>query len=104
MVCEASGKVRKFYLICHRYAKGGNLGFAATVNLERTRAFGSLVDAAESMIPKLPWSKEFEKDKFLSPDFTSLEVLSFAGSGIPAGINIVSWMNFCSWGILLIAI
>jgi dipeptidyl-peptidase-3 len=65
-------------------------GFAATVNLERTRAFGALVDSAESMIPKLPWSTEFEKEKFLSPDFTSLEVISFAGSGIPAGINIVS--------------
>jgi dipeptidyl-peptidase-3 len=66
-------------------------GFAATVNLERTRAFGALVDSAESMIPKLPWSTDFEKEKFLSPDFTSLEVLSFAGSGIPAGINIVSY-------------
>lgn len=53
------------------------------VNLERTKTFGALVDNAAAMIPKLPWSSEYEKDKFLSPDFTSLEVLSFAGSGIP---------------------
>ncbi|PLB54335.1 dipeptidyl peptidase [Aspergillus steynii IBT 23096] len=66
-------------------------GFVALVNMERTRAFGKLVDSAETMIPKLPWSEDFEKDKFLSPDFTSLEVLSFQSSGIPAGINLPNY-------------
>lgn len=64
-------------------------GFAAMVNKERTRAFTKLVESAPENIHKLPWSADFEKDTFLSPDFTSLEVLSFAGSGIPAGINML---------------
>ena len=66
-------------------------GMVAMVNLERTRAFKKLVDAAPAMIPKLPWSKDFEKDVFTPPDFTSLEVLSFPSSGIPAGINIPNY-------------
>jgi dipeptidyl-peptidase-3 len=66
-------------------------GFVTIVDKEQSRKFGDLVKASEVLIPRLPWPRNMEKDKFLAPDFTSLEVITFASKACPAGINIPNY-------------
>ncbi|KAK0476103.1 aflatoxin-detoxifizyme [Armillaria novae-zelandiae] len=56
-------------------------GFTAIVNKQLSAKYETL------LIKSLPWGTDFEVDVFKKPDFTALEVVSFATGGIPAGIN-----------------
>ncbi|ORX57056.1 dipeptidyl peptidase III [Hesseltinella vesiculosa] len=66
-------------------------GFVAMVNEAQTEKFNKLVEQAPVFVSRLPWPATFERETINKPDFTSLEVLSFATCGVPAGINIPNY-------------
>jgi len=66
-------------------------GWVAIVDKEKSKKFKKLVENSETIIPKLPWPREMEKDKFLAPDFTTLEIICFACNSCPLGINIPNY-------------
>ncbi|PPQ71974.1 hypothetical protein CVT24_008191 [Panaeolus cyanescens] len=68
-------------------------GFTAIVNKTLSAKYEKLVNNAPELIQVLPWGPDFEVDVFRKPDFTALEVVSFATGGIPAGINIPNYFD-----------
>lgn len=53
------------------------------MNKQLSAKYEALVNNASSLIKVLPWGKDFEVDVFRKPDFTALEVVSFATGGTP---------------------
>ena len=66
-------------------------GWVAIVDKEKSEKFQNLVKNSEKIIPLLPWPKHMEKDNFLAPDFTTLEIICFATNSCPLGINIPNY-------------
>lgn len=100
-----NGKVTVFFLSVWRLNSKIVQGFTAIVDKQLSAKYETLVNNAPELIKVLPWGKDFEVDVFRKPDFTALEVVSFATGGtcnsarfyspytsvhegIPAGINV----------------
>jgi dipeptidyl-peptidase-3 len=68
-------------------------GWIAVVDKEKSKTYTNLVSKSETIISDLPWEKKLEKNRFTAPDFSSLDVLTFAGDRLPSGINIPNYYD-----------
>ena len=66
-------------------------GWVAIVDKVKSEKFQKLVENSEKIIPQLPWPRSMEKENFLAPDFTTLEIICFATNSCPLGINIPNY-------------
>ena len=66
-------------------------GFVAIVDKDKSEVLQQLVNKAEDYVSRLPWGLDYENEHFQQPDFTALDVVSFASSGTPIGINIPNY-------------
>lgn len=82
------------------YHDDHHTGFVAIVDKEMSAKYEKLVNDAPRLIKDLPWGPDFEVDVFRKPDFTALQIVSFATGGIPAGINVCD--PHSSGGVVLI--
>ena len=51
------------------------------MNKELSAKYENMVNQASQLIKVLPWGPDFEVDIFRRPDFTALEILTYANSG-----------------------
>lgn len=51
------------------------------MNKTQSAKYEDMVKRAPELIKALPWGTDFEVDHFRRPDFTALEILTFANGG-----------------------
>ena len=68
-------------------------GIVAIQNKNSTIKYKNLVNDSEYFLSQLPWDKNFEKDKFKTPDFTALDIIGFPTTSLFVGINLPNYLD-----------
>ena len=61
-------------------------GFVAMVNKEQSLKYAELVKQAQKLFIFLPWKKAYEQDKYVKPEYNTLDVLTYVISEMPTDI------------------